>query len=135
MVAASTENMPDLNSMVPLVREELKLCKVSPGEKIAILTEGGNFPARVRAFEIAIRELGAQPVAVNVGASGAGLDLSERLENLGTSALASDPAAFETLKRADMVIEYDAASVFERAACHPGSRYAHPARRRAARNA
>ena len=46
------------NTMVSLFRQELELCKVKPGETVAVLSEAEQAVEYASAFMIATRELG-----------------------------------------------------------------------------
>ena len=82
----------------------LELCGVNREQKVAVLSEGEILQDYSAAFLSAAETLGAEPVRVNVAASGnAGAEA--RIADLGTSALSSDPVAMQTLKDADLVID------------------------------
>ena len=82
----------------------LELCGVNREQNVAVLSEGEILQDYSAAFLSAAETLGAEPVRVNVAASGnAGAEA--RIADLGTSALSSDPVAMQTLKDADLVID------------------------------
>jgi 2,5-dihydroxypyridine 5,6-dioxygenase len=95
----------DLDTLVGLFTAHLGLCKVRSGEKVAILTEGGQFAARVRAYKTAIRALGAEALHVDYKPTNAAVTPANRLENVGRSGLRADRKAMEALKQADLVID------------------------------
>lgn len=95
----------DFTKMVDLFRRELELCKVRPGEKVAILTEGDSFADRARAFGIAVKDLGAEAIMVEVGAGQETLAPSERMAAIGQNGLGQDAKAMAQLKQADLVID------------------------------
>ena len=97
--------MASTNSMVELFHRELELCGVGPGEKVAVLSEGGQLRDYASAFLTAARDLGADVEDVNVRSEFA-LSASERMANLGKNALTGNVAAMETLKSADLVIDH-----------------------------
>ncbi|WP_052409381.1 M29 family metallopeptidase [Paraburkholderia oxyphila] len=94
-----------IDAMTRLFRAHLELCRVSPGETVAILTEGGQFAARVRAYEAAVRALGAEPRHVDFRPPGGATEPAARLGNVGRSGLGADRGAMATLKASDLVID------------------------------
>ena len=60
------------NTMVSLFRQELELCKVKPGETIAVLSEAEQALEYASAFMIAARELGVDVFNVNLPGTGRG---------------------------------------------------------------
>ena len=58
--------MASTNSMIELFHRELELCGVGPGEKVAVLSEGGQLRDYASAFLTAARDLGADVEDVNV---------------------------------------------------------------------
>jgi len=105
MGTSVTEDDSQFEQTVSLFRSELSLCKVSPGERVAILTEGDANRARARAFEAAVHDLGAEALMVEIGGAGDAVSPDERLANIGQNALAGDPAAMQVLQSADLVID------------------------------
>ncbi|MCZ6772613.1 MAG: leucyl aminopeptidase [Proteobacteria bacterium] len=84
--------------------EVLELCGVNSNEKVAVLSEGRLAQEYSAAFIAAAAALGAEPLRVNVAATGnAGAEA--RIAELGRSALSTDPAAMQSLKGADLVID------------------------------
>ncbi len=93
-----------MQEMINVFKEELQLCCIGPGQKLAVLSEGEILKDYSEAFLRAGDELGAETTRVNVAAAGnAGAEA--RLEDLGESALTKDRVAMETLKDADMVVD------------------------------
>ena len=90
--------------MQALFAEVLTLCGVNSNEKVAVLSEGRLAQEYSTAFIAAAAALGADPLRVNVAATGnAGAEA--RISELGRSALSTDLAAMESLKGADLVID------------------------------
>ncbi|WP_413203413.1 leucyl aminopeptidase [Rhodospirillum sp. A1_3_36] len=87
--------------MVTLFRAELELCKVKPGETLAVLSEGEIRGDYAQAFLLAARQLGAEALQITVPrmASKDGKFLH------GRNALSGNRTAIETLKAADIVID------------------------------
>lgn len=88
--------------MVALFKSNLELCKVGPGQSVAVLSEGETRADYAQAFLVAAQQLGATPFLVNVpprivhgGFAG----------NMGQTALAGNRAAIEALKGADIVVD------------------------------
>ncbi|RIL07360.1 MAG: leucyl aminopeptidase [Proteobacteria bacterium] len=92
-------------NMVELFREELELCGVGPGERVAVLSEGDQLRDYAEAFLTAARALGADVEDVNLRSDGA-KSASERIAHLGKNSLTGDRAAMETLKAADLVVDH-----------------------------
>jgi len=93
-----------LQEMQQTFAKVLRLCKVDPHEKVAILSEGGILQNYSEAFLRAAESLGAEAIRVNVTAANS-VSAESRLADLGQSALADDPASMVTLKEADLVID------------------------------
>lgn len=87
--------------LVALFREELALCKVGPGETLAVLTQGNRNGAYAEAFMDAARALGAQSFQINLPGSADPANVAV----VGHTALAGNPAAVAALKNADIVID------------------------------
>ena len=92
------------NTMVSLFRQELELCKVKPGETVAVLSEAEQALEYASAFMIAARELGVDVFNVNLPARGAGGAQNVSGE-VGQNALAGNRPAIEALKSADLVVD------------------------------
>ena len=95
----------EIDALVRLFTAHLGLCKVKPGERVAILTEGGQFSSRVAAYETAISALGAYPQHVDFCAADGTANPAQRLANVGRSGLGTDRRAMQLLKEADLVID------------------------------
>jgi len=92
------------NTMVSLFRQELELCKVKPGETVAVLSEAEQAVEYASAFMIATRELGVDVFNVNLPARGAG-GAQNVAGDVGQNALAGNGPAIEALKSADLVVD------------------------------
>lgn len=90
------------DAMVDLFRRELELCKVGPGQCLAVLTEDGRPADYAAAFLRAAQELGSHAFQVNVSPTAAGGN-AERA--VGATSLAGNRPAIEALKSADIVID------------------------------
>ena len=99
-MAASIRQTTD---MVSLFREELTLCKVQPGETIAVLSEAEQAIEYASAFMIAARELGADVFNMNIPARSIGP--KQAAGEVGQNALAGNRPAIEALKQADLVVD------------------------------
>ena len=92
--------MPSVE-MVELFKAELELCKVGPGEKVAILSSGEVRADYAQAFLLASQMLGADAFHLNMPpAPPAGA----RYE-VGKTPLHSDSPAMGALKQADLLID------------------------------
>ena len=98
--------MTDANTvidLIPVFRDELELCKVKPGEIVAIYTEGGCRPEYARAFAEAAEGLGA--TVFHVDLPGRGKDMAELGGRAGDRGLSANPAVVEALKGSDLMID------------------------------
>jgi len=93
-----------LNEMIKLFQTELGLCKVVPGQKLAVLSENDALADYAEAFLRAGDNLGAETVHVN-SKSGEKSGADAHLSDLGNNRLKDDPDAMQTLKNADMVVD------------------------------
>ncbi len=91
-----------MNEMISLFTRELELCKVGPGQTVAVLTEDNNRADYAAAFLAAAQALGAAAFQVNVSRA-AGGGLMDRA--VGATSLAGNLPAIEALKSADIVID------------------------------
>ena len=90
--------------MVSLFRAELELCKLGPGQVLAVLSEGSIRMDYAQAFLLAAQELGAVAFQVNVPTGGA--HRSDHLAGkVGKTALSGNRPAIEALKQVDIVID------------------------------
>jgi 2,5-dihydroxypyridine 5,6-dioxygenase len=87
--------------MLDLFKEELRLCKVSSGEVVVVLSGGNDHPEYAQTFMLAAQNLGATTFHVNVLKYGqvkaAGVQ--------GRHALSGNRPAIEMLKTANLVID------------------------------
>lgn len=88
--------------LVALFKAELQLCKLDPGQTLAVLTEDGERTEYAQAFLAAAQELGARSFQVNVPKKPA---FGGLLQNVGKTSLAGNRPAIEALKGADIVID------------------------------
>ena len=95
--------------MVELFREELTLCSVAPGETVTVLSEGRESRDYAEAFLEAAGQLHAKTVDLNLSVE-ADLDANQKLEQFGINQLAKNPAAIDTLKRSDLIVDLMVAS-------------------------
>jgi 2,5-dihydroxypyridine 5,6-dioxygenase len=85
---------------VQLWREELKLCKVGPGQTVAILAPGGDaMQDRAQGFLAAALELGADAYVVTLPGP------RMELYGLGSTPLTGRPQVIELLKGADLIVD------------------------------
>ncbi len=94
---------PD-RKMVELFKKELVLCKVGPGQTVGILSEGNSARDYALGFIQAAKELGADPIDVNLPSHN-NKSANERLANLADNALVGNRQAIERLKTTDLVID------------------------------
>ncbi len=80
--------------------EELRLCKVKPGETVVVLNCAGEWTEHVHAVMAAVQRLGALPLNVSVPRSKARAAAVQ-----GQHPLVGHALAMDTCKRADMVID------------------------------
>ncbi|WP_194164369.1 leucyl aminopeptidase [Lacisediminimonas profundi] len=86
--------------MLELFLAQLKLCKVSPGEVVVVLSAGAEWADYAQAFMVAAQQLGAQTFNLNVSRS-----QRNAVAVQGRHPLVGNKLALETLKSADMVID------------------------------
>jgi len=96
--------MSTASPMDSLFSEVLALCGVGPGQQVAVLSEGDVLTDYSEAFLRASERLGAAAARVNV-AAGSSAGAEARIANLAASGLATDAAAMQTCKDADIVID------------------------------
>jgi 2,5-dihydroxypyridine 5,6-dioxygenase len=90
--------------MVALFAAELKLCRVGPGQTLAVLSEGAVRADYAQAFLEAAQQLGAMAFQVNVPAKP--VFGSDHLSgHVGKTALEGNRPAIEALKRVNIVID------------------------------
>jgi 2,5-dihydroxypyridine 5,6-dioxygenase len=86
--------------MLSLFKAELELCKVRPGETVAVLTASREWQDYAQAFMVAAQQLGATTFHLNVPRlvpQGAGIQ--------GRHPLTGNQPAIDSLKSADLVID------------------------------
>jgi 2,5-dihydroxypyridine 5,6-dioxygenase len=96
--------MSGVVDLVPLFKKELELCKVRPGEAVAIYMEGGRLREYADAFAVAAGDLGANVFCVDLPlTSGRGSD--EAGVPAAGAGLARHPEVVDAFKRVDMLID------------------------------
>ena len=99
MIAAHDEHLAQL------FRRNYARCKIGRGQKVVVLSEGDQLRDYALASIAAARALGAEVEDLNIPADNA-LDANARMNNIGKNNLSKFPAAIETCKRADIVIDH-----------------------------
>ena len=94
--------MTELNK---LFREELKLCGVGQGQRIAVLSEGSTLREYAEASLSAASALGAEVVDVHLKSDDE-KDPNERLANIGRNSLGGNAPAMQSCLDADMVVDH-----------------------------
>ena len=94
--------MPADATTVELFKAELELCKVGPGQTVAVLSEDEIRADYAQAFLIAAQQLGAESFQVNVPSRQTVRGVGN---GWGQTALANNRAAIEALKKADILID------------------------------
>lgn len=89
-------------AMVSLFKAELELCKVGPGQTLAVLSEGETRADYAQAFLLAAQQLGATSFHVNLPPR---MQFGGFAGNTGKTSLAGNQPAIEALKGADIVID------------------------------
>lgn len=87
--------------MVALFTQELELCRVEPGQSVAVLSEGSVRADYARAFLIAAQSLGASCFQINLPERPR---IGPRVQ-VGRTPLAGNRVAIEALKRTHLVID------------------------------
>ena len=95
--------------MAALFAEELALCRVKPGETVAVLSEGTELRDYAEAFLEAADRLDARAIDLNLAAE-ADLDPNQKLEQFGVNQLARNREAMNALKRSDLIVDLMVAS-------------------------
>lgn len=86
--------------MLALFRRELELCKVGPGEVVAVLSAGHEWPDYAQAFMVAAQGLGATAFQLNVPRT-----VPKAAGVQGRHPLTGNQPAIDALKRASLVID------------------------------
>ena len=94
------------HSMIDLFREEMALCGVKKGVKVAVLSEGDQLQDYAAATLSAARDLGGTVEHVHLPAAAGGVSASERIANVGQNSLSKHPEAMKTCKGADLVVDH-----------------------------
>ncbi|MGE0290553.1 MAG: leucyl aminopeptidase, partial [Bradyrhizobium sp.] len=94
--------------LLTLFRRELELCKVSPGEVVAVLTGPNSRPDYASAFVAAARQLGAEVFRLDLPA--AAQDASQTPTTAqgalwGRTPLTGHRSGVDILKRVDMLVD------------------------------
>jgi 2,5-dihydroxypyridine 5,6-dioxygenase len=92
-------------ALVYLFGENFRRCRIGPGQRVAVLSEGDLLRDYALASVAAATALGATVEDINVPASRA-VQPNERMANIGKNALALHPDLLERCKRADIVIDH-----------------------------
>jgi 2,5-dihydroxypyridine 5,6-dioxygenase len=93
--------MQPSSEMVALFRAELELCKVGPGQVMAVLSAGAVRADYAQAFMIAGRDLGAEVFHLNLPPKASAV----AKYTVGRTPLSNNRPAIEALKAADIVID------------------------------
>jgi 2,5-dihydroxypyridine 5,6-dioxygenase len=90
--------------VVALFRAELELCKVGPGQKLAVLSEGSVRAEYAQAFLTAAIQLGASAFQLNLP-SMASYSPDQLSGKVGKTSLEGNRPAIEALKQVDILID------------------------------
>jgi len=88
--------------MVALFKRELELCKVTPEETLAVLTQGEGYADYAQGFLAAAQLIGATAYQVNVPAP---IAHGGYAANIGKTPIAGNRPVIDALKAADIVID------------------------------
>ena len=94
--------MPTDAGMVDLFKRELELCKVTPEETLAVLTQGEGYADYAQGFLAAAQLIGARAYQVNVPAP---IAHGGYAGNIGKTPIAGNRPVIDALKAADIVID------------------------------
>ncbi len=94
--------MPTDAGMVDLFKRELELCKVTPEETVAVLTQGEGYADYAQSFLAAAQLIGARAYQVNVPAP---IAHGGYAANIGKTPIAGNRPVIDALKAADIVID------------------------------
>ena len=98
-------NSSQHDALVALFRKNYQRCKIGPGQRVVVLSEGDQLRDYALASVAAAQSLGATVDDLNIPAEHA-LAPNERMANIGKNNLANYPAVIEQCKRADIVIDH-----------------------------
>ena len=93
------------DALVKLFRSNFERCKIGPGERVVVLSEGDQLRDYALASVAAATALGADVEDLNIPAEDA-IDPTARMANIGQNNLSKHPAAIEKCKAADIVIDH-----------------------------
>jgi 2,5-dihydroxypyridine 5,6-dioxygenase len=97
--------LADHDFLVTLFSRNYQRCKIGPGQRVVVLSEGDQLRDYALASVAAARRLGAEVTDLNIPAEAAA-DANTRMFNIGKNNLAKYPDAIEQCKRADIVIDH-----------------------------
>jgi 2,5-dihydroxypyridine 5,6-dioxygenase len=97
--------MPSPALLSDLCQRELELCRVRPGETVAVLSQGDDRADYADAFIAAISRLGATGFHVRLPDAVTGLANEGGAWLVGATPLAGQPAVIDALKSVDMVVD------------------------------
>jgi len=90
--------------MVALFRAEFELCKVGPGQVLAVLSEGGMRADYAKASLVAAQELGATAFHIDIPAKPT-FSTDQLSGKVGKTALEGNRPVIEALKKVDILID------------------------------
>jgi 2,5-dihydroxypyridine 5,6-dioxygenase len=93
------------STFIDLCESELRLCALSPGENLVVLSQGGERSDYVDAFMAAGQRLGASVMNLRLPYSSSASDGDVGVWTVGNTPLKGNRPAVEVLKAADMVVE------------------------------
>jgi 2,5-dihydroxypyridine 5,6-dioxygenase len=93
------------DALVQLFRSNFERCKIGPGERVVVLSEGDQLRDYALASVAAATALGADVEDLNIPSEDAA-DPNARMANIGQNNLSKHPAAIEKCKAADIVIDH-----------------------------
>jgi 2,5-dihydroxypyridine 5,6-dioxygenase len=97
--------MSSIGPMIELFTQELQLCNVREGEKVAILSQGDTRADYADAFLAAATRLGAIAYQVRLADPTNSVDGDVGAWTVGQTVLAGNQGAIDALKHADLVID------------------------------
>ncbi len=100
--------MPSENNPIDLYtlfRRNYARCKVGPGQRVAVLSEGDQLRDYALASLAAVKDLGAEAIDVHVPTAAA-LDANTRMANIGKNNLSQYPDLVAQCCAADLVIDH-----------------------------
>ena len=97
--------MVSQSTFIDLCESELRLCALSPGESLVVLSQGDERADYADAFMVAGQRLGASVMHLRLPYSSSASDGDVGVWTVGNTPLKGNRAAVEVLKGADMVVE------------------------------